>query len=44
MEELLDSRAADCKRMGIDNGRNNISAFNNFVLEANQKLKQTNAK
>jgi hypothetical protein len=38
LDELLDSRAPDNRRMGIGNGRENISAFDKFVLDVNAKL------
>jgi len=39
--DLLDSRAPDSRRMGIDKGRENTTAFNQFVIEANSKFNNT---
>lgn len=41
INDLLDSRAPDSRRMGIGNGRENMTAFNQFVMEANSKFNNT---
>jgi hypothetical protein len=37
----LDSRAPDSRRMGIGKRRENMTAFNHFVMEANSKFNNT---
>jgi len=41
INDLLDSRAPDSRRMGIGKRRENMTAFNHFVMEANSKFNNT---
>jgi hypothetical protein len=41
INDLLDSRASDSRRMGISKGRENTAAFNQSVMEANSKFNNT---
>ncbi len=41
INDPLDSRAPDSRRMRIGKGRENMTAFNQFVMEANSKFNNT---